>query len=40
MDLLRFRGINAQIPYFASRFQEKGIPIIDKFDMVIRGMDK
>jgi hypothetical protein len=34
MDLSRFRGINAQDPYFASRFQEKGIPIIDKFDTV------
>ena len=33
MDLLRSRGINAQIPYSVSRFQENGVPLIEKFDM-------
>jgi hypothetical protein len=40
MDVPKFRVINAQVPYFVSRFQENSIPIIDKFDTVIRGMGK
>jgi hypothetical protein len=38
MDRLKFRGMNTQVLHFESRFQENGIPIIDKFGTVIRGM--